>query len=61
MTPRPARPSVDLEPSSATVSDAEEQRAEVRQTLDGMLRERAGQDGRAVISNPINIGIGTKA
>ena len=38
----------------------EEQRAEVRQTLDGMLRERAGQNVRAVISNPINIGIGTK-
>jgi SAM-dependent methyltransferase len=38
-----------------------EQRAGVRQALDGMLRERAGRDGRAVVSNPINIGIGTKA
>ena len=38
----------------------EEQRARVRQVLDGMLRERAGSNGRAVLTNAVNIGIGTK-
>jgi ubiquinone/menaquinone biosynthesis C-methylase UbiE len=37
----------------------EEQRAKVQQVLDGMLRERAGGDGPAVLTSPINIGIGT--
>jgi ubiquinone/menaquinone biosynthesis C-methylase UbiE len=32
----------------------------VRKTLDGMLRERAGGSGPAVLTNPINIGVGTK-
>lgn len=36
------------------------QRAEVRQVLDGMLRERSGGNGRAVLTNPVHIGIGTK-
>ena len=36
------------------------QRAEVRQVLDGMLRERSGGRGRAVLTNPVHIGIGTK-
>jgi ubiquinone/menaquinone biosynthesis C-methylase UbiE len=39
---------------------SEDQRAQLRQVLDGMLRERAGPDGRAVLTNPVNIGIGTK-
>jgi hypothetical protein len=39
---------------------AEEQQARVRQILDGMLRERAGRDGQATLTNGINIGIGTK-
>jgi hypothetical protein len=39
---------------------SEDQRARLRQVLDGMLRERAGADGRAVLENPVNIGIGTK-
>jgi ubiquinone/menaquinone biosynthesis C-methylase UbiE len=39
---------------------ADEQIGVVRDTLDGMIRERAGGDGPAVLSNPINIGIGTK-
>ncbi len=39
---------------------SEEQRARLRQVLDGMLRERLGSNGRAVLSNPVNIGIGTK-
>jgi hypothetical protein len=37
----------------------ESRRAQVRQVLDGMLRERAGADGRAVLTNAVNIGIGT--
>lgn len=36
-----------------------EQADRVRQALDEMLRERSGGDGPAVLTNPINIGIGT--
>ena len=32
----------------------------LRQVLDGMLRERAEANGRAVLTNAVNIGIGTK-
>ena len=39
---------------------APDQRAQLRQVLDGMLRERAGADGRAVLENVVNIGVGTK-
>jgi SAM-dependent methyltransferase len=38
----------------------EEQRATFRQVLDGMVRERAGADGRATLTNPVNIGIGVR-
>jgi hypothetical protein len=38
----------------------ERRRAQLRQVLDGMLRERAGTNGRAVLTNVVNIGIGTK-
>jgi ubiquinone/menaquinone biosynthesis C-methylase UbiE len=38
----------------------ESSRAQLRQVLDGMLRERAGADGRAVLTNAVSIGIGTK-
>ncbi len=37
-----------------------DQTAVVQQALDGMVRERAGGSGPAVLTNPINIGIGTK-
>jgi ubiquinone/menaquinone biosynthesis C-methylase UbiE len=37
----------------------DEQQARLRQILDGMLRERAGRDGRATLTNRVNIGIGT--
>jgi ubiquinone/menaquinone biosynthesis C-methylase UbiE len=37
----------------------EGQRARLRQVLDGMLRERAGADGRATLANAVNIGFGT--
>jgi ubiquinone/menaquinone biosynthesis C-methylase UbiE len=36
------------------------QQARLRQLLDGMLRERAGANRRAVLTNAVNIGIGTK-
>ena len=39
---------------------AEEQRATIRRVLDGMVRERAGADGRATLTNAVNIGIGTR-
>lgn len=47
--------------SGMVVADlTEDQRARLRQVLDGMLRERAGADGRAVLANAVNIGTGTK-
>lgn len=39
---------------------SEEQRERSRQVLDGMVRERAVAKGRAVLTNVVNIGIGTK-
>ena len=38
----------------------EDQRARLRQVLDGMLRERGGADGRTTLGNAVNIGIGTQ-
>lgn len=38
----------------------EEQRAAVRRALEGMVRERSGGGGPAVLTNPIHIGIGTR-
>jgi ubiquinone/menaquinone biosynthesis C-methylase UbiE len=38
----------------------EDQRARMRDVLDGMLRERAGRDGRTTLTNRVNIGIATK-
>ena len=38
----------------------EDQRATIRQMLDGMLREHAGGNHPAALSNKVNIGIGTK-
>jgi ubiquinone/menaquinone biosynthesis C-methylase UbiE len=38
----------------------EEQRATIKQILDGMLRERAGGNGPAVLSNKVHIAFGTK-
>ena len=39
---------------------SEDQRTRLRQVLDSMVRERAGANGRAVLTNAVNIGIGTK-
>jgi ubiquinone/menaquinone biosynthesis C-methylase UbiE len=38
----------------------DEQRARLREVLDGMLRERADVSGRAVLANAVNVGLGTK-
>jgi ubiquinone/menaquinone biosynthesis C-methylase UbiE len=38
----------------------EQQRTEVQQVLDGMLRERAGDGGPAVLTAPVNVAIGTR-
>jgi len=47
-------------PGMLVANLTEEQQARLRQVLDGMLRERAGANGRAVLTNAVNIGIGTK-
>jgi hypothetical protein len=44
----------------AELNLTEEQTAVVQQALDGMVSERSGGSGPAVLTNPINIGIGTK-
>jgi ubiquinone/menaquinone biosynthesis C-methylase UbiE len=47
--------------SGMVVADlTESKRVRLRQVLDGMLRERAGASGRAVLTNAVNIGVGTK-
>ena len=38
----------------------DEQRADIIQVLDGMIRERSGGNGPAVLTAPLNIGVGTK-
>jgi ubiquinone/menaquinone biosynthesis C-methylase UbiE len=45
-----------LEELSLTVGE----RAVVQQSLETLVRQRAGENGFAVLSNPINIGTGTK-
>ena len=37
-----------------------DERGAIRDALDRMVRERAGGNGPAVLTSPINIGIGTK-
>ena len=36
------------------------QRADIIRVLDGMVRERSGGNGPAVLTAPLNIGVGTK-
>ena len=47
-------------PGMLVADFTEDQRTRLRQVLDGMLRERAGADGRAVLTNAVNVGIGRK-
>jgi hypothetical protein len=53
---------VNSNPIGATlVADlTERQEASVQEALDGMLRERSGGNGPAVLTDPNHIGIGTK-
>jgi ubiquinone/menaquinone biosynthesis C-methylase UbiE len=45
----------------ALVADlSEDQLTRLVQVVDGMVRERAGANGRAVLANAVNVGIGTK-
>jgi len=44
----------------AELNLTDEQRATVQQTLDDMVQKRSGGSGPAVLTNPINIGVGTK-
>jgi ubiquinone/menaquinone biosynthesis C-methylase UbiE len=44
----------------AELNLTKEQTAVVQQALEGMIRERSGGSGPAILTNPINIGIGTK-
>jgi ubiquinone/menaquinone biosynthesis C-methylase UbiE len=44
----------------AELNLTEAQTAKVRQALDDMIDKRSGASGPAVLTNPINIGIGTK-
>ena len=44
----------------ADLSLTNDQRAVVQQTLDDMVRKRSRGSGPAVLTNPINLGIGTK-
>ena len=39
---------------------SEDQQQRIRLVLDGMIRERAGVSGKAILTNVIHIGIGTK-
>ena len=47
-------------PSMLVADLGEGQRTRLRQVLDGMVRERAGANGQAVLTNAVNIGLGTK-
>ena len=38
----------------------DDQRADARHVLDGMLRERGGGGRPAVLTNPVHIAVGTK-
>ena len=44
----------------AELSLTDEQTAIVRRELDGMIQKRSGGNGPAILTNPINIGVGTK-
>jgi ubiquinone/menaquinone biosynthesis C-methylase UbiE len=53
-----SNPIVEMVLGSLTLTDRE--RGIIRQALDGLVRDRAGTCGVAKLTNPINIGIGTK-
>jgi len=47
-------------PAALVAGLREDQRVRLRQVLDGMVRERAAANGRAVLTNAVNVAIGTK-
>jgi SAM-dependent methyltransferase len=47
-------------PSMLVADLTNRQREEIIQVLDGMVRERSGGNGPAVLTAPLNIGVGTK-
>jgi ubiquinone/menaquinone biosynthesis C-methylase UbiE len=47
-------------PGMLTAELTEDQRATVRKLLNGMVRERSAGTGSAVLTAPVNIGVGTK-
>ena len=47
-------------PGMLVANLTDRQRADIIQVLDGMVRERSGGNGPAVLTAPLNIGIGTK-
>jgi ubiquinone/menaquinone biosynthesis C-methylase UbiE len=49
-----------VETMLGALSLTSDERGAIRQALDRLVRERAGQSGPAILTSPINIGIGTK-
>jgi SAM-dependent methyltransferase len=47
-------------PGMLVANLTDEQRADIIQVLDGMVRERSGGNSPAVLTAPLNIGVGTK-
>lgn len=47
-------------PGALVAELTDEQRADIIRVLDGMIRERSGGAGPAVLTAPLNIGVGTK-
>ncbi|WP_158846098.1 class I SAM-dependent methyltransferase [Saccharothrix deserti] len=47
-------------PSALVADFTDEQRDDIIRVLDGMVRERAAHNGPAVLTAPLNIGVGTK-
>jgi SAM-dependent methyltransferase len=47
-------------PGALVAGLTDEQRTDIVQVLDGMIRERSGGHGSTVLTAPLNIGVGTK-
>src|SRR3990170_2477994 len=47
-------------PNMLVAEFTDRQREDVIRVLDGMIRERSGGNGLAVLTAPLNIGVGTK-
>lgn len=46
-------------PGALVAALTDQQRADIVRVLDGMVRERSGGAGRAVLTAPLNVGVGT--